>query len=305
MAEGVDVSEHQGDIPADWFGEWDFVIIRAFNENGIRDQWINANWSKAAGRTKRGVYGWPIPGANNYALGQELVHAFPDAEAGYWADREISGRGLAGADEVESYIRGVRDAGGAVGSFYSNIGECAFNDYLDGQIWWMADYTYNNGERQDPYLMPPIPQRAYTIHQYSSAGGLDRNWSENMDWTGAPQPEPLPKPREEDMYIVENRDDPAAMTLYTALGATDHIDKGFRDVLVFCGVPVFTLPAQQFNDVSIIHAGHHINLVNEIANKVGAGGTDITTVPDDAFITEYNRRVTAGAISPKVVVTDT
>lgn len=188
MPEGVDVSEHQGVKDGDWFALFDYAILRAFNENGYRDRVIDQTWANAAGRTLRGVYGWPIPGADNFALGRQLVEEFPGAEAGYWADREVSGRGVASASEVEWYLKGIEAAGGKAG-FYSNIGECVFSPYLDAHDWWMADYGPNNGARHDPNAQPPIPGRPYTIHQYTSAGGLDRNWSDTLDWAQPTIPE--------------------------------------------------------------------------------------------------------------------
>jgi hypothetical protein len=180
--EGVDISEHQGDLAPEWFDQWAYVIIRAFNENGFADIKFAQNWARAEGRTKRGVYGWPIPGRDNFVFGRTLVQAAPGAEAGYWADVENSGRGLATAAETEAYLRGIEDAGGFAG-FYSNIGQCPRNPYLEAHDWWMADYGPNDGSRHDPNEQPPRPQRPYTIHQYTSIP-LDTNYADSLDWTG-------------------------------------------------------------------------------------------------------------------------
>lgn len=196
MPEGCDISEHQGDLAPDWFDQWDYVIIRAVNENGYPDVKFRQNWERAAGRTLRGVYGWPIPGGRNLALGADLVEVAPDAEAGYWADVERSGRGLASPDDVKEYLRGIGDH---VRGFYSNIPECPRSPFLDGEMWWVADYGPNNGQRHDPYEQPPKPDRPYTIHQYTS-NPLDTNYSETLDWTGASSPEP---PKEEDRMQPE------------------------------------------------------------------------------------------------------
>jgi hypothetical protein len=59
----------------------------------------------------------------------------------------------------------------------------------------MADYGQNDGVRHDPWAQAPYPPRGYTIHQYSSAGGLDRNYSETMDWAGGTTPPEPEKPR--------------------------------------------------------------------------------------------------------------
>ncbi len=269
MAEGLDISEHQGTLPAEFFDQWDYVIIRAFNENGYPDRTFNDNWRKAAGRTLRGVYGWPtpfIPG-DDFRLGQVLVDIAPDAEAGYWADREWVG-GVASVDEVENYLRGIESRGRLAG-VYSNINELPRSPYLDARPWWMADYGPNNGVRHDPWQQAPVPpnDRPFTIHQYTSTP-LDRNWSADLAWTGA-TPTPTPRPKRDDMYIVESRDT-HQMALYTALGVTVGIDKGFRDELAFAGVPVYTVPQGVFDSVALIHVDHKTKLLDALPDTAAA-----------------------------------
>jgi hypothetical protein len=182
MPEGCDISEHQGNLPADWFDQWDYCIIRAFNENGYPDIKFAQNWDRARGHTLRGVYGWPIAGAGfarNHTAGAQLVATAPDAEAGYWADVEHSGRGLASADETEAYLRGI---GGRCRGFYSNVGELPRSPFLDAEQWWVANYSVNDGTRH-----PVNTPRPWVIHQYTS-NPLDKNFSPNLDWLGADMP---------------------------------------------------------------------------------------------------------------------
>ncbi len=268
MPEGVDISEHQGVWTSEQFDGFDYAILRAFNENGYRDRVIGQTWANAAGHTLRGIYGWPIPGENNFELGARLVREYPGAEAGYWADREVSSRGVASAGEVEDYLRGIESQGGKAG-FYSNIGECVFSPYLDVHDWWMADYGPNNGTRHDPNEQAPRPSRPYTIHQYSSAGGLDRNWSDTLDWTDtpAPAPPPAPRPKDESMFIIKNRDT-GAWTLYTALGATPNIDETFSNELAYAGVPRYDVPGSVADSVSLIHYKHGQDFAELVASKI-------------------------------------
>lgn len=174
MLFGADVSEFQGPLSAEWFAQWSYVILRAVNDNGYPDQQFAGNWPNAKGQCVlgRGVYGWPIAGANNHDLGSALVANTPDAEFGYWADYEQPpSRPLASAGELEQYLQGIEDAGGKAG-FYSNVYELARTPYLDARPWWAAGYGPNDGQIHP--LDPPAP-RDYLIHQFTSEGGLDRN----------------------------------------------------------------------------------------------------------------------------------
>jgi cell wall-associated NlpC family hydrolase len=176
VPEGADVSEHQGLLPADWFAQFDFVIIRAFNENGYPDKQFTRNWDNARGRTLRGAYGWPIPGEDNRAIGQMLVDFAPGAEFGYWADVEHSRRGLASAADVEQYLLGI---GPHLRGFYSNPSELPRSVLLDQENWWVAAYGPNDGQRHDRAF-----PREWVIYQYTSAGGLDRNYAPSLIWAG-------------------------------------------------------------------------------------------------------------------------
>ena len=185
MPEGVDVSTFQGDLDPEWFEQWDFCIIRAFDRHGDLDARFHRNWSNAAGRTLRGAYGWPKPGADNVALGRMLAAAAADAELGLWADFEHSREyGLATPDELADYLAGcsVRKVG-----VYSNIPTYP-GGVADDLPWWVANYAENDGARHP--LSLPAP-RDWQIHQYTSAGGpggsgLDRNYAPTLDlWRSA------------------------------------------------------------------------------------------------------------------------
>lgn len=171
MAEGCDVSQFQGTIAPEWFARWDFVLIRAFDRHGNADTRFPYNWFGALGRTLRGAYGWPVPGADNYQLGRALRGAAPDAELGWWADYEHSTEyGLATVQELEDYIAGIESAGPGIVGFYSNIPTCPRSPMLDRLPWWVANYGPNDGTRHDLTLPPP---RSWQIHQYTSRGGPD------------------------------------------------------------------------------------------------------------------------------------
>ena len=202
MAEGIDISEHQGYWPPDRFRGWEFAILRARNEHGSNDVRFQDHWRSAAGIVIRGVYGWPIAGAGgvfNFYAGAALVKDFPGSEMGYWADVEHSGRGLASLEEVEQYIEGIKAAGGVPG-LYSNIGDLPRSPLLDSIPWWMADYGPNDGTRHDPYEQRPYPpaDRAWAIHQYTS-NPLDVNFAPVIPGTTPPS---TTKRKDSDLYVA-------------------------------------------------------------------------------------------------------
>lgn len=180
MPTGADISAFQGARTPEWFDQWDFVLIRAFDRHGNVDTQFAYNWSTSRGRCPRGAYGWPKPGADNHALGQALAAAAGDAELGVWADYEHSTEyGLASVDDLADYLAGIGDRPKGV---YSNIPTYP-GGVADGLPWWMANYGPNDGIRHDPSLPPPRP---WQIHQYTSRGGpggsgLDLNYAPTLD----------------------------------------------------------------------------------------------------------------------------
>lgn len=208
MAYGIDISEHQRGFGA--FDGWDFAIFRARNENGRDDYQFWNFWRESAGRTLRGVYGWPLAGAGlgaNFATGEALVRDFPGSEFGYWADVESSPRGHARPEEVEAYVRGIEAAGGRAG-LYSNIGDLVRSPYLDTLPWWMADYGPNDGRMHDPNAQAPRPpaDRPWAIHQFSSAGGLDVNYAPSLAlWEGTVNPPTKTQEVIPAMYVYRGR----------------------------------------------------------------------------------------------------
>lgn len=176
---GADVSTFQGDLAPEFFDQYDFVIIRAFDRHGDLDARFHQNWQNAKGRTLRGAYGWPRPGADNHALGANLAAVASDAEFGLWADYEHSREyGLASREELDDYLAGTGDVRKGV---YSNIPTYPGTDDLP---WWCANYGVNDGARHP--LSLPAP-RDYQIHQFTSQGGpggsgLDLNYAPTLDF---------------------------------------------------------------------------------------------------------------------------
>ena len=185
MPEGCDISEHQGDLAPEWFNQFAFVIVRAYNENDVRDEKFDQNWTNAKGRTRRGIYGWPVPGADNYTYGRQLAALGADAELLCWADLEMStAQGLASPDDLEQYLRGIESMGAGAG-FYSGIGNLYRSTYLDATPWWLSHYGVNDGNR-NPIVRPSPPDdRPWVMHQYTS-NPLDLNYAPSLDFAGQP-----------------------------------------------------------------------------------------------------------------------
>ncbi len=203
MLEGRDVSFWDGVLPPDWFAQWDFVILRAFNEYGVPDTVFAANWSNAKGRTRRGAYGWPRAGGDNVALARALATAAPDAELGWWADYETSGAGLASPAELETYLRTLEAIVPGRRGFYSNLSELPRSAYLDTVPWWFANPSNN-----------PEP-RPVTITQYGIVDGHDANRADTgaLDIFTGKEPEDMAK---DNLYIAAHRD-PASIWLYNGI----------------------------------------------------------------------------------------
>lgn len=195
---GPDLSEwdngrHPGALTADWMAGWDFIIVRAANENGVADRFVNPNVdaARASGRPW-GLYAWPVAGwgrEGNARHAASLVASYPGAPLGYWADYERSPRGLPSVAELEGFCAGVAEAGGLAG-FYSNIPECPSTPALDALPWWMADYGPNDGRYHDPDEQAPRPWRPWVLHQFTSrgwpgGGALDVNYAPNLDFAGS------------------------------------------------------------------------------------------------------------------------
>lgn len=204
MPNGADISAFQGDLEPSWFDQWDFVVVRAFDRHGNLDDLFHQNWQNATGRTLRGAYGWPKPGADNHALGANLAAVAGDGEFGLWADYEWSEEyGFATVDELEAYLAGMGEVRKGV---YANAFAYPYGSGADLYPWWIANYGgHNDGERhpfayRDPHTDEIVPlqvNRPWEIHQFTSKGDgpnsrLDLNFAPTLDLWGTPQPEVQP-----------------------------------------------------------------------------------------------------------------
>ncbi len=317
MATGVDVSEwdvgrHPGMNWTAFFQQYDYVIVRVANENGYADVYAQmlTDAARASGKAW-GCYAWPLIGQGfdaNYAHAQHLVARWNPGACGMAADAERVGGRLANPDDIEGFCRGVQDAG-HVALYYCACLELHRTAYLDTLPYWVADYGPNNGGYHDPYEQWPVPDRPWTVHQFTSlgwpgGGSLDVNYSPNLDWAGGGGVPPItPRPKENDLYIVRNRDS-GARTLYTALGSTPNIDENFSNELQFAGVPYYDVPGGVADSLGLIHIGHQNGLVQAVDDAVGytpgggGGNPDkpLSAFSDQEIVDEANRRAGRGEI---------
>lgn len=194
---GTDLSEHDvGRHPGmDWaafMSGFDFNIVRVANENGFADRYAQmlVDAARASGKPWA-VYAWAVAGwgldqNRQYAQGLAAQYRPP---LGVWADYEWSPRGWASVDEVEGFCRGVQDAGILAG-FYSGSTVCPRTVYFDGLPWWLSDYGPNDAAYHDPNEEPPVPNRGWAIHQFTSVGwpgggSLDVNYAPSLEFAGS------------------------------------------------------------------------------------------------------------------------
>lgn len=111
------------------------------------------------------------------------------------------------------------------------------------------------------YNAPWSSHAALAIHlDYSNYG----------EGGGQPQPEPIPRPKEEDMFIVKNRDT-GQRVLYTSLGSQE-VDENFTNELAYAGVPTYEVPDHVADSVGIIHYAHKQKFFEDMPNSGGNGG---------------------------------
>lgn len=186
MPEGVDISEHQGDLPPEWFDQWEFCIIRS--DSGYRKDFkFDQNWKNAKGRTRRGVYHYLVHGNIAAQATRTLQWAYEDdPDLLWWCDAEDPGVTV---DDVLGFCMYLEGSGKTVG-LYSYVpfltGALGSDPRLQRFPLWIAGYGPNDGTR---HPLDPAPPWPWVIHQYSSGTGLDLNYAPTLDFAGAPTPE--------------------------------------------------------------------------------------------------------------------
>lgn len=162
--------------------------------------------------------------------------------------------------------------------------------------------TWGYGERPDGSLPPDVPADMIQHgNRAAPVGGVDYNtlFRDDMgQWGGTLVPAPPSRPKENDLYIVRNRDTGQRL-LYTALGVTPNIDESFSNELQFAGVPYYDLPGGVADSLGLVHIAHRRGIVQEVDDAIsdepggGGGAPDLPAVPRDAWAAETNRRLDA------------
>lgn len=180
MIEVVDISEWQGDLPADWFGQWGGVIVRVHSgrshDNRFKDNMLKAH---DAG-VPLGVYGYMVPDRDRRWQAEQAADLARGVDVpidlGFWCDAEEL------YDETSSILTYTNrwmqlEVHEEIG-YYSNDWRVQHNDLLHLPFWLAAYPAPNDGvwRANEPRAGRPINLWQWT----SSSGTLDKNavWDE-------------------------------------------------------------------------------------------------------------------------------
>jgi hypothetical protein len=184
---GIDISHHQKTFPD---GDWEFVVVKATEGASHVDPKLDKYWDAASRFPRRGAYHYARP--NDARDGPE--------EAAFF-QRTMLARGFRpGVDMWQLDVEGKRNEGVAPGTwrtfiadfmeaalrdlgafgflyigfpFYRGIYGASDLDPLRQFNWWLPAYGKNDGAVHA--FRSNVPSELVVIHQFTSAGHLDRN----------------------------------------------------------------------------------------------------------------------------------
>jgi hypothetical protein len=176
---GIDISHYQpNEIPGDWL----FVVVKLTEGTHVANTSVAAQWAFASRYPNRGFYHYARP-----------HHSSGAAQADFFADQALARGFRPGVDMWQLDVEGMlnEDVSGAEWAAFvpafmnralARLGQRGFlyvgqffhaealAPYTNTYRWWLPNYGPNDGNvHQLPGGVKPV------IHQYSSAGGLDRN----------------------------------------------------------------------------------------------------------------------------------
>jgi hypothetical protein len=191
MIHGIDVASYQSSTP-DYSGQ-DFVVVKATEGTS----YVNAKHAaQVAAARKAGL----VVGHYHFVKGDGmdaqadyfLTHAAPQADEILvldWESPDVTD------GEKNEFIRHLKTkAGPRKVGLYCNTDYWTHREHSDfaGDFLWIADPNHPAGH--------PDVTHPWTIHQYSSAGGSDRDVAQfasreaMAEWAGKPAPKPTPAP---------------------------------------------------------------------------------------------------------------
>lgn len=182
---GIDISGVQ---PAEVPGDWLFVVVKTTEGLSVVNPLASQQWAFAQRSPFRGLYHYarPHPGAGALSgLAQAKVFADDALTRGFrkgvdlvQLDCEQTGNENVSSADWSAFVPAFMDSVlarlGALSFVY--VGRFFHADVFGPLVqhgrynWWLPDYGPNNGQVH-PLAAGVLP----VIHQYSSAGGLDRN----------------------------------------------------------------------------------------------------------------------------------
>jgi lysozyme len=236
MLHGVDISAYQSSIPS---GQ-DFVILKATEGTSYVDGNFAGWWSELAGKL-RGAYHFAHPGNNATTEADHFVSEVgsrlkPGDLVVLDFETNDGTSAVHCASWAKTWLQRVHSKTGRNPVLYTFLsfawdGNCAG---LGGYPLWIADPSSAAGKPR-----VPSPWKNWTLHQYSTSGGIDHDVFNGTaaQWRtlGGLPPTPVPPQEDDDMpygQLSEGKDAITPIALpkgkYKSLGFT--CDNGLQDL---------------------------------------------------------------------------
>ena len=211
MGVGIDISGVQNVAIAS--GDWEFVTVKTSEGVHVPNNLASAQLGAVRAGTRKGVYHYARPGISdgasqaNFFADDALARGFEPGKWMWQLDVEGIGNESVTGPQWRAFVDAFMEVGlarlGQLGFLYQGL--YFFRDAIQPQRynWWVPAYGNNDGS------LHPLPAGVNPVlHQYTSAGGLDRNavhdvarWNQLIGTT-ATQPS---QPQEDDRVILTPR----------------------------------------------------------------------------------------------------
>ena len=263
---GIDISAAQPNTPS---GDWLFIVHKATEGHDYLDPAFAARFGPSrAGAAYVGAYhyarpldGYPGNAQADFFAQTCLAAGFRPGEDLWQLDCEGTGNDGCTPAEWSVFVRAfMAEATAKLGNRgFLYVGQF-FPIGLDPNTfsWWLPDYGPNNGN-VNPIANGKVP----VIHQYSSAGALDRNVVvDTAKWNAIVGDVPIPASLAKFLQWV------AAFAKRPLIQG----DKGSRVVAVqkLLNRHGFSLPLDGVYDVEMVAAVKRFKIAHGISNSVGS-----------------------------------
>lgn len=291
MLHGVDISVYQSTMPT---GE-DFEILKATEALGYVDAPFVQRWRALKARgTLRGAYHFAHPANGAVAEADHFLSVVRGAGLApgdlLVLDHETRGNSASAdaayAREWSAHVEAQTGHSAVVYTYisFAEEGRCAG---LGNQPLWIAD---PNGDPGHPFV--PSPWSLWSLHQYSSAGNLDRDvfngTADQWRALGGVKPTPTPAVEEDDMFgeLKDGNTEPTILTWPAGkVGAIGFgSDNGYQQ-----------LPAAKLRVAAHSHAGGWSQIADEVVDS-SKGKTVVIFTAKDVDMVSVSR-LDAGTVA--------